>query len=58
MRTLTYLVATTLDGCIAESGGGDPTGSLFVPGQDYIARLIAHYPETLPASPTRARTGR
>ncbi|MEU2027011.1 dihydrofolate reductase family protein [Streptomyces sp. NPDC016469] len=54
MRTLTYLVAATLDGHIAESGGADPTGTLFDVGQDYLDYAIANYPETLPTGARQA----
>lgn len=56
MRTLTYLVASSLDGYIAELDGADPTGSLFTVGQDYLSHVVAHYPETLP-TPAREATG-
>lgn len=56
MRTLTYYIATTLDGYIAEPGGADPTGSLFTIGQDYLQHVIEHYPETLP-TPAREALG-
>ncbi len=55
MRTLTYYTATSLDGCIAEPDGADPSASLFTVGEDYLAHVVAHYPETLP---TPARAGR
>lgn len=48
MRTLTYLVATTVDGFVAAPGGGDPSGSVFAVGADYVDHLVTHYPETLP----------
>jgi dihydrofolate reductase len=56
MRTLTYNIATSLDGYIAEPDGGDPSTSLFTVGEDYLAHVIAHYPETLP-TPARQALG-
>ncbi|MEH1015695.1 dihydrofolate reductase family protein [Micromonospora sp. CPCC 206060] len=55
MRRLVYYIASTVDGFIAGPDGADPTG----PGgfwpipQDYLAHLVAEYPETLPG-PARA----
>ncbi|MEV6211630.1 dihydrofolate reductase family protein [Kitasatospora sp. NPDC051914] len=58
MRTLTYYVATTLDGFIAGPDGGDPSASdgFFNVTPDYLEHIVAHYPETLPA-PARAALG-
>lgn len=56
MRTLTYLVAATLDGFIAAVDGGDPTGGVFAVDPDYVEHLVSHHPETLPGG-ARAALG-
>jgi dihydrofolate reductase len=58
MRSLVYFVASTIDGFVADPGGGDPSGpdGLFVTEQDYLDHLVEEYPETLPA-PARQALG-
>ncbi|GAA5016852.1 dihydrofolate reductase family protein [Terrabacter aeriphilus] len=50
MRTLTYLIASSIDGFIAGPDGGDPTGpdGFWPVSPDYLSHLLEHYPETLP----------
>ncbi|WP_030206037.1 dihydrofolate reductase family protein [Streptomyces sp. NRRL S-87] len=58
MPKLVYFIASTLDGFIAGPDGTDPTGpgGFWAPAEDYIAHLVAEYPETLPG-PARAALG-
>jgi dihydrofolate reductase len=50
MRKLVYLIASTIDGFIADPTGIDPSGAdgLFLTERDYLDHLIDEYPETLP----------
>jgi dihydrofolate reductase len=48
MRTLTYLIASTIDGFIAAPGGEDPTGTLFVDEGDHFDALVSDYPDIIP----------
>ncbi|GAB3423199.1 dihydrofolate reductase family protein [Flindersiella endophytica] len=56
MRKLTYFVAMTIDGFVAGPDGGDPTGDLFAPDEEYLGRIVEHFPETLP-TPARVALG-
>lgn len=51
MRTLTYLIASTIDGFIAGPDGSDPSapGGFWPISPEYVAHLVDEYPETLPA---------
>jgi dihydrofolate reductase len=48
MRRLVYLVASTLDGFIAESSRRDPSGTVFELAGDHAEVLAAEYPEMIP----------
>lgn len=50
MRKLVYVIASSLDGFIADPHGNDPSGpgGFWPIGEDYVAHLIEHFPETLP----------
>ncbi|MDT0352629.1 dihydrofolate reductase family protein [Pseudonocardia charpentierae] len=56
MRRLTYLIAMTVDGFIAAPDRSDPTGpdGFWPLPEDYIAHLVAEFPETLPAAARNA----
>lgn len=57
MRTLTYYVASTLDGFIAGPDGGDPSAEDFMAvAPDLVEFIATHYPETLPG-PARDAMG-
>ena len=48
MRKLVYLVASTLDGFIAEESRKDPSGSVFELTGDHAEPLMREYPEMVP----------
>ena len=50
MPKLVYLIASTIDGFIADPSGADPSGpeGLFRTERDYLDHLIEEYPETMP----------
>lgn len=54
MRELTYFIASTLDGFVADPSGGDPTdtspGGFFLAQGDHSEPLFTAYPETLPGA--------
>jgi dihydrofolate reductase len=48
VRTLTYLVAATLDGFIAPPDGSDPSADLLGTQGDHLPALVADYPDIIP----------
>ncbi len=56
MRKLVYFIASTLDGFIAGPDGSDPTGpdGFWPISEDYVAHLVAEFPETLPGAARQA----
>lgn len=48
MRKLIYLIASTIDGFIAEADRSDPTGKVFLLEGDHGPVLTAEYPEMVP----------
>jgi dihydrofolate reductase len=56
MRKLIYLVASTIDGFIAEADRSDPSGKVFLLDGDHGPALMAEYPEMVPTH-WRAATG-
>src|SRR5690606_35111683 len=48
VRTLTYLVASSIDGYITGPDGGDPTGSIFAVDGDHMQPLLEAFPEVVP----------
>ncbi|MBM7784385.1 dihydrofolate reductase family protein [Tenggerimyces flavus] len=48
MRKLVYLIASTIDGFIAEADRSDPTGKVFLLEGDHGPVLTAEYPEMVP----------
>jgi dihydrofolate reductase len=55
MRKLVYCIASTIDGFIAASDGGDPT-TFWPMSAEYIGYLVEKLPETLPG-PAREAMG-
>lgn len=49
MRSLTYLVAATIDGYIAGPDRADPTGTIFPVEGDHIEAIVTDYPEIISA---------
>ncbi len=49
MRKLIYLVASTIDGFIADPGRNDPSGTIFALEGNHAEPLMREYPEMVPA---------